>query len=151
LATEVRANEVRLSGQISEALHVALKLTLNSGNPLCWGGPLVVQADSKVVSGKYEIDANWSAGFCGYQTGLAEIAVSRDVNEMIKFDAPFGTVPVGSTEFHQIETLICGSDPDLNEFTCSAVRDDSSSVIGNSFYLDPDHSSADYHVDILAE
>jgi len=151
LASEVHANEVRLSGQLSDSLRISLKLTLNSSNPLCWGKTQVVEPQTTTDAGQYEIDATWDGGFCGYHSGFAEVAIAHATDESTNFQALFGSTSDGYTEFHDIVSLHCGEDPEFGQFECAALRKDASSVVGKNFYFDPDKTGAEYHFDVLAE
>lgn len=151
LATEVQANEIRLSGRLSDSLRISLKLTLNASNPLCWGKTLYVTPQTAMAVAQYEIDAKWDAGFCGYHAGVAEVAIARVTNGSTSFQALYGSSGDGYTEFHEVESLHCGDDPEFGQFGCAAVRQDASSVIGTNFYFDPDKTGAEYHFDVLAE
>lgn len=151
LAAEVHANEVRLSGQLSDSLRITLKLTLNSSNPLCWGKTQVVEPTTTSDAGQYGIDAKWDGGFCGYHSGFAEVAITHTTEENTKLQALFGTSSDGYTEFHDVVSLHCGDDPEFGQFGCAAVRKDASSVVGTNFYFDPDKTGAEYHFDVLAD
>ena len=151
LAAEVQANEVRFSGLLSDSLRISIKLTLNSSNPLCWGSKLTVEPPTTLADGQYTVDANWAGGFCGYSSGFAEVAISRSSNENTRLQALFGNSAEGYTEFHEVESLRCGNDPEFEQFGCAAVRQDTSSVIGTNFYFDPDKTGSEYHFDVLSE
>ena len=142
---------LHIYGSISPGLKPDLTITLNSSSPLCWGNTKIVEAHTDIQDGKYEITAGWDPGVCGFNKGFASLTVNGRTDQRAKLDSLFESSGTGYVEFHEVSSLRCENDPDFNQFSCTPIRADASSIIGSNFYFDPSRTGRDYHLDFLAD